>query len=227
MDLDIDVQRLRLLKANHLSQRYALEDQIIKTLPQEIARYEQYIEGYTSDMDRLKENTRPNEDGFSPMEVEGTVYTDKKAAGSAILAACKAMTSPDPVPLGQYRGFAMELSFESLSREFKVTLEGALYYTTPLGTDIFGNILRLDNLLGSMEERIKACQEQLENTKVQLENAKQEVEKPFPQEEELKTKSARLDELNILLNMDKRESEIVDGDRDEREETPDKGGRER
>ena len=227
MDLDIDVQRLRLLKANHLSQRYALEDQIIKTLPQEIARYEQYIEGYTSDMDRLKENTRPNEDGFSPMEVEGTVYTDKKAAGSAILAACKAMTSPDPVPLGQYRGFAMELSFESLSREFKVTLEGALYYTTPLGTDIFGNILRLDNLLGSMEERIKTCQEQLENTKVQLENAKQEVEKPFPQEEELKTKSARLDELNILLNMDKRESEIVDGDRDEREEAPDKGGRER
>ena len=137
------------------------------------------------------------------------------------------MTSPDPVPLGQYRGFAMELSFESLSREFKVTLEGELYYTTPIGTDIFGNILRLDNLLGSMEERIKACQEQLENTKVQLENAKQEVEKPFPQEEELKTKSARLDELNILLNMDKRESEIVDGDRDEREEAPDKGGRER
>ena len=212
MDLDIDVQRLRLLKANHLSQRYALEDQIIKELPQEIARYEQYIEGYTSDMDRLKNNTHPNEDGFSPMEVEGTVYTDKKAAGSAILAACKAMTSPDPVPLGQYRGFAMDLSFESLFREFKVTLKGALYYTTPLGTDIFGNILRLDNLLGSMEERINTCREQLENTKVQLENAKLEVEKPFPQEDELKTKSARLDELNILLNMDKRESEIVDGD---------------
>ena len=212
MDLDIDVQRLRLLKANHLSQRYALEDQIIKTLPQEIARYEQYIEGYTSDMDRLKENTHPNEDGFSPMEVKGTVYTDKKAAGSAILAACKAMTSPDPVPLGQYRGFSMDLSFASLTREFKVTLKGSLYYTTNLGTDIFGNILRLDNLLGSMEERINTCREQLENTEVQLENAKLEVEKPFLQEDELKTKSARLDELNILLNMDKRESEIVDGD---------------
>ena len=212
MDLDIDVQRLRLLKANHLSQRYALEDQIIKTLPQEIARYEQYIEGYTSDMDRLKEDTHPNEDGFSPMEVEGTVYTDKKAAGSAILAACKAMTSPEPVPLGQYRGFDMDLSFASLTREFKVTLKGTLYYTTNLGTDIFGNILRLDNLLGSMEERINTCREQLENTKVQLENAKLEVEKPFPQEDELKRKSARLDELNILLNMDKRESEIVDGD---------------
>ena len=212
MDLDIDVQRLRLLKANHLSQRYALEDQIIKELPQEIAKYEQYIEGYTSDMARLKENTHPNEDGFSPMEVEGTVYTDKKAAGSAILAACKAMTSPEPVPLGQYRGFAMDLSFESLFREFKITLKGALYYTTALGTDIFGNILRLDNLLESMKERINTCREQLENTRIQLENAKLEVEKPFPQEDELKRKSARLDELNILLNMDKRESEIVDGD---------------
>ena len=212
MDLDIDVQRLRLLKANHLSQRYALEDQIIKELPQQIAKYEQYIEGYLSDMDRLKENTHPNEDGFSPMEVEGTVYTDKKAAGSAILAACKVMTSPEPVPLGQYRGFSMDLSFASLTREFKVTLKGALCYTTNLGTDVFGNILRLDNLLESMEERINTCREQLENTKVQLENAKLEVEKPFPQEDELKRKSARLDELNILLNMDKRESEIVDGD---------------
>lgn len=212
MDLDIDVQRLRLLKANHLSQRYALEDQIIKTLPQQIAKYEQSIEGYLSDMDRLKENTHPNEDGFSPMEVEGTVYTDKKAAGSAILAACKAMTSPEPVPLGQYRGFSMDLSFASLTREFKVTLKGALYYTTNLGTDVFGNILRLDNLLESMEERINTCREQLENTRMQLENAKLEVDKPFPQEDELKRKSARLDELNILLNMDKRESEIVDGD---------------
>ena len=227
MDLDIDVQRLRLLKANHLSQRYALEDQIIKELPQQIARYKQYIEGYLSDMVRLKENTHPNEDGFSPMEVEGTIYTDKKAAGSAILAACKAMTSPDPVHLGQYRGFAMDLSFESLTREFKVTVKGALYYTTPLGTDVFGNILRLDNLLGSMEGRLNDCREQLENTKVQLENAKLEVEKPFPQEDELKRKSARLDELNILLNMDKRESEIVDGDRDEREEVPNRGDRER
>lgn len=212
MDLDIDVQRLRLLKANHLSQRYALEDQIIKTLPQQIAKYEQSIEGYLSDMDRLKENTHPNEDGFSPMEVEGTVYTDKKAAGSAILAACKAMTSPEPVPLGQYRGFSMDLSFASLTREFKVTLKGALYYTTNLGTDVFGNILRLDNLLESMEERISTCREQLENTRMQLENAKLEVDKPFPQEDELKRKTARLDELNILLNMDKRESEIVDGD---------------
>ena len=212
MDLDIDVQRLRLLKANHLSQRYALEDQIIKELPQQIARFEQYIEDYLSDMDRLKENTHPNKDGFSPMEVEGTVYTDKKAAGSAILAACKAMTSPDPVPLGQYRGFTMDLSFDSFKREFQITLKGTTHLTAPIGSDIFGNILRLDHLLDGMEDRMRACKEQLENTKLQLENAKLEVDKPFPHEDELKTKSARLDELNILLNMDKRENEIVDGD---------------
>jgi len=220
MDLDIDVQRLKLLKANHLSQRYALEDQIIKYLPQKAASLEQRIEGYTTDMNRLKENTHPNEDGFSPMEVEGAVYTDKKAAGSAILAACHAMTSPDPVPLGQYRGFAMELSFESFSKEYRITLKGTLTHTTGLGTDIFGNILRLDNLLGGMEERLIACREQLENVNVQLENAKQEVEKPFPQEDELKTKSARLDELNILLNMDKRESDIMDGELGDNSQTP-------
>ena len=154
------------------------------------------------------------------MKVEGTVYTDKKAAGSAILAACKAMTSSDPVPLGRYRGFSMELSFDSISREFKITLIGTLRHTANLGTDIFGNILRLDNLLGDFEERQIYYREQLENTKVQLANAKQEVEKPFPQEDELKTKSTRLDELNILLNMDKRENEIVDGDLAEDDPVP-------
>ena len=154
MDLDLDVQRLKLLKANHLSQRYALEDQIIKEFPQQIAIHEQLIAGYTADIDRRKENTHPNEDGFSPMEVEGVVYTDKKAAGSAILAACQAMTSPDPVPLGQYRGFAMELSFDSFTRTFKVTLQNELRHTTELGTDLYGNILRLDNLLASFEMKL-------------------------------------------------------------------------
>ena len=125
------------------------------------------------------------------------------------------MTSPDAVPLGQYRGFAMELSFDSFSREFKVTLKNKLRHTTSLGTDIFGNIQRLDNLLSGFEESLRVCEEQLENTKVQLADAKDAVDKPFPQEDELKTKSARLDELNILLNLDKRENEIVDGERNE------------
>lgn len=223
MDLDIEVQRLKLLKSSHLSQKYALEDAIIKELPQKIVSFEQRIEGYRADMDRLKEETHVSKDGFSPMEVEGTVYTEKKSAGSAILAAYKAMTSPEPVPLGRYRGFDMELSFESFAKEYQITMNGALRYTVSLGTDVFGNIQRIDNLLGGMEERLNACLEQLESTKTQLASAKQEVEKPFPQEEELKTKSARLDELNILLNLDKRENEIVDGDApDEGEEAPER-----
>ncbi len=215
MDLDIDVARLKLLKANHLSQKYALEDQIVKFLPQQMRSYEERMTGLKKDMAQLSEQTHPSEDGFSPMELQGTLYTDKKEAGTALLAACKAMTSPDAVPLGQYRGFAMELSFDSFSREFKVTLKGALRHPVSLGTDVFGNIQRLDNALAALPEQLTACGEQLENVKTQLNTARIEVDKPFPREDELKTKTARLDELNILLNMDKRENEIGDTEPDE------------
>lgn len=217
MDLDIDVQRLKLLKSNHLSQKYALEDAILRDFPQKIADYTHQIEGYKTDMTHLAANPHPNEDGFSPMEIKGTVYTEKKAAGTALLDACKAVTSPDAVPLGQYRGFSMRLAYDSLFREFKVTLKHSLRHTVSLGEDVFGNIQRLDNLLEGMGKQLHACQAQLENTKAQLASAKADVEKPFPQEEELKTKSARLDELNILLNLDKRENEIVNGEPEEKE----------
>jgi len=215
--------------SSHLNDLIIYAQFLIKYLPQKAASLEQRIEGYTADMNRLKENTHPNENGFSPMEVEGTVYTDKKAAGSAILAACHAMTSPDAVNIGRYRGFTMELSFESFTKEHQITLKGMLHHTTKLGTDIFGNILRLDNVLSGMEERMIDYRENLENINVQLDSAKQEVERPFPQEDELKTKSARLDELNILLNMDKRENEIVDGDVGDETDTParDSGQRDR
>ena len=183
MDLDIDVSRLKLLKANHLSQRYSLEDQILKEFPQKIKSLEQRIEGYKADIDQRKRNTEPNEDGFSPMFMPGGTVREKKAAGDAILGLCKSMTSPDPIPIGQYRGFDMELSFDTFSREYKITLIHQLRHTVTLGTDIFGNIQRLDNTLGAFEERMAACAEQLENTRVQLENAKAEVQKPFPQEE--------------------------------------------
>jgi hypothetical protein len=168
-------------------------------------------------MAHLTKHTQPNEDGFSPMEIEGTVFIEKKAAGSAILEACHAMTSPDAVPLGQYRGFSMELNFDSFSREYKITMKNELRHVTSIGTDIFGNIQRLDNLLGGFEDRLHICEEELENSRTQLANAKEQVQKPFPQEDELKTKSARLDELNIMLNMDKTENEIVDDERDEDE----------
>lgn len=227
MDLDIDVSRLKLLKANHLSQRYALEDQIIKEFPQKIKSLEQRIDGYKADMAQLAQNTLPNEDGFSSMIMAGGTVTDKKAAGEAIIGLCKSMTNPDPIHIGEYRGFDMELFFDSFSREYKITLKHELRHTVTLGTDIFGNIQRLDNALNSFQEKLTACEAQLENTKVQLENAKLEVQKPFPQEDELKAKTARLNELNAMLNLDKRENEIVDGERAEEEPSRSSEDRER
>ena len=146
------------------------------------------------------------------MEIEGTVYAEKKAAGSAILEACHAMKSPDPTPLGRYRGFDMELYFDPLSREYKITLIGSLRHTASLGTDLYGNIQRLDNTLESLPSRLQSTQERLANTRQQLEEAKVAVDKPFPHEDDLSAKSARLAVLNALLDMDRPENEIVDGD---------------
>ena len=217
MDLDIDVARLKLLKANHLSQHYALEDKILKEIPQKIASLEQRIVGYKADIAYAEANTHPNEDGFSPMTIKGQAFADKKAAGTEILAICKSMTNTDPIPLGSYRGFEMELFFDSFSREYKITLKNELRHTTALGTDIFGNIQRLDNLIASFPEKQTSCENQLENEKAQLENAKAELDKPFVHEEELKTKSARLAELNAMLDLNKKDNEIVDGEREEDE----------
>ncbi len=220
MDLDIDVARLKLLKANHLSQHYALEDKILKEIPQQIASLEQRIAGYKSDIAHAGANTHPNDDGFSPMVIKGETFTDKKAAGTELLAACKTMTNPEPVKIGSYRGLEMELFFDTFSREYKITLKNELRHTTPLGTDIFGNNQRLDNLIASFPEKQTACENQLENEKVQLENAKAELDKPFVHEEELKTKSARLAELNAMLDLNKKDNEIVDNDREDEIEDP-------
>ena len=217
MDLDIEVQKLKLLRSNHMSQRYALEDQLIRKFPKEIASMHQWIDGLEADMALLKDKTQPNADGFCPMVIGGQTYTEKKAAGTAILDACNALTSADPVPLGSYRGLKLTLCFDSFEKLFKISMQGTLTYKVGLGTDVFGNIQRMDNLLESMPTRQLDYKEKLKNLEIQVEIAKQEVEKPFPREEELKAKSARLDQLNILLNMDKRENEIVDGVQDEGE----------
>ena len=222
MDLDIYVARLRLLKANHLSQRYSLEDQIIKYFPQQIKSTEERIKGYKSDMVKLLEHTKPNEDKFSPMVVLSVTYTEKAEAGKAIIEACKKMTNPDPIIIGEYRGFTMELSFDSFSREYKLSLKNELSHCVALGSDIHGNITRIDNALDGFETKMQACEEMLSNTKTQLENAKSEVERSFVQEDELKTKSARLDELNILLNMDQKDNELVDTEPEETADEPEK-----
>ena len=220
MDLDIEVQKLKLLRSNHMSQRYALEDQLIQKFPNEIASMHQWINGLEADMALLKDKTQPNADGFCPMVIGGRIFTEKKAAGTALLEACNALTSTDPVPLGSYRGLKLTLCFDSFEKLFKISMQGTLTYKVGLGTDVFGNIQRMDNLLESMPTRQLDYKEKLKNLEIQVENAKQEIAKPFPREEELKEKSARLDQLNILLNMDKRENEIVDGVQDEGEIQP-------
>ena len=219
MDLDIQVQKLRLLKSNFLSEKYALEDKIIKFFPQEITRLTDTIEGLKSDIERVNQHPKPLDDSFIGMTVKGVFYSEKADAGNAILDACQAMTSPDPVPLGEYRGFQTELSFDTFEKEYKVKLKGELGYSVSLGTDTFGNITRLDNTLEGLPKRLEINEQTLENTQKQFETAKADVEKPFNQEEELKAKTARLNELNALLNVDKRENEIVGGELDEDEKT--------
>ena len=220
MDLDIQVQKLRLLKSSFLSEKYALEDKIIKFYPQEIARRSDVIAGLKSDMERVAEHPKPSDETFVGMTVKGAFYSEKADVGNAILEACRAMTNPDPIPLGEYRGFTMELYFEA--REYKVRLKGELGYPVTLGTDTFGNITRLDNALEGLPKRLEMNEMELDNLKKQFETAKVDVERPFPQEEELKAKTDRLNELNALLNVDKRENEIVGGEPDEGEEPPEK-----
>lgn len=220
MDLDIQVQKLRLLKSSFLSEKYALEDKIIKFYPQEIARRADVNAGLKSDMERVAEHPKPSDETFVGMTVKGAFYSEKADAGNAILEACKAMTNPEPIPLGEYRGFTMELYFEA--REYKVRLKGELAYPVTLGTDTFGNITRLDNALEGLPKRLEMNEMEFDNIKKQFETAKVDVERPFPQEEELKAKTDRLNELNALLNVDKRENEIVGGEPDEGEEPPEK-----
>ena len=209
MDLDIEVTKLKLLKSSHLSQRYALEDAISKTFPKSLAETQERLAGYGADIAAVKAHTAPNEDGFSPMTLAGKVYTEKKAAGAELLVMCQNMLTPEATQVGSYRGLTLELSFDSFSQEYRLTMIGQLRHVVTLGTDVFGNIQRMDNLLEALPLKEQACREKLSDLHNQLKTAKVEVLKPFPREEELQTKLARLEELNALLNMDKREPEVV------------------
>ena len=220
MDLDIQVQKLRLLKSNFLSEKYDLEDKIIKFYPQEIARQTTTIEGLKADIECATKHPKSLDDTFVGMTVRGVSFSEKADAGNAILEACKSMSNPEPIPLGEYRGFNMELLFDTTAKEYRVKIKGELSYFVSLGTDTFGNITRLDNVLESLPKRLETCEQQLENTKKQFETAKVDVEKPFIHEEDLKAKTERLNELNALLNVDKKENEIVGGEPDEGDETP-------
>ena len=217
MDLDIQVQKLKLLKSNFLSEKYSLEDKIIKYYPQRITSLEHRIAGLEKDVETAKQHPKPMDDRFVGMEVQGAFYSEKSDAGKAIIEACKQMSSPDAIPLGKYRGFDLELFFDSGKRTYCVTVKGETSRSVDLGDDVHGNITRIDNGVERFNESLEVARSSLEDTKNQLETAQKEVAKPFVQEEELKVKLARLDELNILLNMDKKENEIVGGEPDEGE----------
>ena len=203
MDLDVDVSRLKLLKADHQSKQYRLEDQLLKTFPEEIEKNKGFIAGLEADMKTLAEHPHP-EDGFAGMEVRGDTLTDKENAGAALLDACKEVKGTDPVPVGSYRGFAMSVSFDAFRQEYMLLLKGQMTHRATLGTDPRGNLTRIDNALSQMPQRLEAVKNQLDNLYQQQAAAKAEVGKPFPQEQELRDKSARLAELDVLLNMDGR-----------------------
>ena len=217
MDLDIQVQKLKMLKSNFLSEKYGLEDKVIKFYPQQIAYLKSRVEGLTKDVETAKSHPKPIDEQPLGMMVSGVSYSEKAEAGQAIINACKSMNSPDAIPLGEYRGFQMELYFDTVQRNYVVKLKGETSRDVPLGDDSHGNIVRIDNGIERFEEALADTENSLENTEKQFETAKQEIEKPFTKEEELRAKTARLDELNILLNMDKKENEIVGGEPDEGE----------
>ena len=217
MDLDIQVQKLKMLKSNFLSEKYGLEDKVIKFYPQQIAYLKSRVEGLTKDVETAKLHPKPIDEQPLGMMVSGVSYSEKAEAGQAIINTCKSMNSPDAIPLGEYRGFQMELYFDTVQRNYVVKLKGETSRDVPLGDDSHGNIVRIDNGIERFEEALADTKNSLENTEKQFETAKQEIEKPFAKEEELRAKNDRLDELNILLNMDKKENEIVGGDPDEGE----------
>lgn len=217
MDLDIQVQKLKMLKSNFLSEKYGLEDKVIKFYPQQIAYLKSRVEGLTKDVETAKLHPKPIDEQPLGMMVSGVSYSEKAEAGQAIINTCKSMNSPDAIPLGEYRGFQMELYFDTVQRNYVVKLKGETSRDVPLGDDAHGNIVRIDNGIERFEEALADTKNSLENTEKQFETAKQEIEKPFAKEKELRAKTARLDELNILLNMDKKENEIVGGEPDEGE----------
>ena len=208
-NLDVEVSKLNMLKANHLNQRFALENLVLRKYPADIAKLTEAIAGYEKDVATAQAHPKPAE-GFIGMEIKGTHYSEKEAAGRAVINACTELQGSDPVPLGQYRGFSMSLQYDAVHTDYKLTMKGAMSHTISLGADIFGNITRMDNLVDGLAKELAEYQAALQDTQTQLESAKAEMETPFAKEAELTEKSARLKELNILLNMDQKDKALLD-----------------
>ena len=221
MDLDTQVAKLKLIKSSFMSQKYELEDKVIKEYPRTIADLTERIKGFEGDI-AIVEKYPKQEDVFYPMTIDGLPYTDKEKAGTALLERCKKMTSPEPTPIGDYRGFSMDLSFDTTTKVFYVSLKGHLSHKVELGTDVFGNLQRLDNALEGLPKRLEVVKDNLEETKKQFELAKVESQKEFPQEAELQEKIKRLAEVEVLLDMDKKDKDGADLGEPEDNEIPQK-----
>ena len=208
MDLDIEVARLRLLKANHQSQRFQMEDRLLKYFPVELEKCRAQVGGFEADLETRNSHPLPSE-GFVGMEVLGHTFSDKEEAGKAILEAVKTVVDMKSVRIGHYRGFEMSLELSAFGREYILTLRGRMAHFTTLGSDPRGNIQRIDNTLGSMESRLKTVQDQIATLQKEQEAAKEEIAKPFAQEDELREKSARLIELDTLLDIGKGGPEVM------------------
>ena len=224
MALDVDVAKLKLLKANHMNNQYRLEDDIARNFPQQIAKLTEIIDSYKADIAHFSEYKITDPEQFS-MEISGKVFTEKKEAGTALLAVCKDIKSVDAaMDIGSYQGFNMRIQFDSWSKEFILSVKHESLAKVRLGADALGNITRINNLLESYPEKMAEAEQRLETVQEQLANAKEEVGKPFPKEEELNQKLERLSELNALLNMDEREdTETEQAESKEKEERPARG----
>ena len=213
--LGSEVAKLKIVRQSYQSQIYDLEDKITRSYPNQIKEIQEKIQALEDDVKQLEENTILNEDGFSKMKIKGVEYTDKEQAGKAILETCKTKTNPDLEEIGEYRGFKLELGFNSLEKQFTMTMKNKYSYSIFLGSDIYGNITRINNALDGIKDKIPDQKLRLEDIEKQLETAKIEVQKPFPKELELKEKMKKLEELNILLKIDEKEKQVLDASNDE------------
>lgn len=216
-NLDMEVSKLNMLRASHLSQRYALEELVLRKYPAEIKELNERIAGYEQDRAKLMEHPKPAE-GIAPMVLNGVIYTERENAGKAIIHACTHMNGAETIPVGSYRGFDMALNYDSKTNEFHMTLKGSLSHTAVLGADAGGNVTRIDNVLEKIDERLESARSQLAHTSEQLENARTEMVAPFPKEAELAEKTRRLNELNVLLNLNEPDRVVMS-------EEPDEGGK--
>ena len=210
-DLDAQVSKLQLLKQSHLSEIYDLEDKVRKTYPNQIKGLENTISGYEKDI-VVRDN---NKKDIFEMTINGIKYNERAEAGEKIVEECRKMRSPNPVEIGEFCGFKIEISFDSFNREFIVDLKSNLEHPTLLGESNSGNVIRIENLLSNLETKLEGKKTELENVKIQYENAKNEIKRPFPREEELQEKTKRLNELNVLLNLNEKTNEIIDDEKEE------------